>query len=136
MGLSDVRGVVLHRAYLVHQTNITRMDPTFLVNRLLGGLFVWGCDRRSTPTEVVRGSSLTLIIARETVGTSHADLPTWVWLILRSVAHARHVHQFELVDRLHESDGPAISWILRNTSCAGTTVLGHTIPWRKCDANF
>ena len=70
----------------------------------------------------------TLIIAREAVGTPHADLSTRVWLILRSITHARHVHQLDLVHRLHESHGSTVGWVLGYTPSASTTVLGHAVP--------
>jgi hypothetical protein len=51
---------LFHHTYLVHQTNITSMNPTFIVNRLLGGLLIWKYQSMSTPTDMVPKCDLLL----------------------------------------------------------------------------
>ena len=45
---------------------------------------------------------LTLIITREIVDTLRTDLSTWMWPILKSKTHTRHIYQLDLIDQLHE----------------------------------
>ena len=104
------------------------MDPTLLVDGLLGGLLVCRYHLGSIPAGSGARLRLTLIITRETVSTPYANLSAWMRLILRSVTHTRHIYQLDLVNRLHESNGSFISWVLGYAPRACTTVLGHAVP--------
>lgn len=80
---------------------------------------------RHSDVRIVGG--LTLVISREAVGTSHADLSAWVGLIQHSVPHTWYIHQLDLVHRLRHPDGSRSSRIPGERSSTRSTVLGHTV---------
>ena len=74
---------------------------------------------------------LTLVVSGETVGTSHANLSTWVRFIQHTVPHTREIHQLDLIHRLRPPNGSRRGRVPGERSRARSRVLGHTIPLKE-----
>ena len=71
------------------------------------------------------------MVSGETVGTSHADLSTWVRLIRHAVFHTRDIDQLDLVYRLRPPNGSCSGRVPGERSRARSAGLGHTISLKE-----